>query len=167
MSYIPLLWRHNGRDGVSNHQPHDCSLSRSFRPRSKKTSKLRVTGLCAGNSPATSEFPAQMASYAENVSIWWRHNDTKLRGETSFFRVRSCHIHMKIVQCPHVSVSFCSIHHEWFCQYWHIFESILSRKGTLNPMELFRICTLCRNSEVQLLEHLALNVIRYPITVTS
>ena len=33
------------------------------------TSKLRVTGLCAGNSPATGEFPAQMASNAENVSI--------------------------------------------------------------------------------------------------
>ena len=41
---------------------------------SKKTSKLRVTGLCAGNSPGTGEFPAQMASNAENVSIWWRHH---------------------------------------------------------------------------------------------
>ena len=41
----------------------------------KKTSKLRVTGLCAGNSPGTGEFPAQMASNAENVSIWWRHHD--------------------------------------------------------------------------------------------
>ena len=40
----------------------------------KKTSKLRVTGLCAGNSPGTGEFPAQMASNAENVSIWWRHH---------------------------------------------------------------------------------------------
>ena len=39
-----------------------------------KTSKLRVTGLCVGNSPGTGEFPAQMASYAENVSIWWRHH---------------------------------------------------------------------------------------------
>ena len=68
-----LLWRHNGRHGVSNHQPHDCLLSRSIRRRSKRTSKLRVTGLCAGNSPVTGEFPAQMASNAENVSIWWRH----------------------------------------------------------------------------------------------
>ena len=40
--------------------------------RSKKTPKLRVTGLCAGNSPLTGEFLAQMASDAENVSIWWR-----------------------------------------------------------------------------------------------
>ena len=64
-----LLRRHYGRDGVGNHQPHDCLLNRSFRRRSKKTSKLRVTGLCAGNSPVTGEFPAQMASNAENVSI--------------------------------------------------------------------------------------------------
>ena len=48
-----LLWRHNRRKGVSNHQPHDCLLNRPFSRRSKKTSKLRVTGLCAGNSPVT------------------------------------------------------------------------------------------------------------------
>ena len=60
-----LQWRHNGHNSVSNHQPHDCLLNRLFRRRSQKTSKLRVTGLCAGNSPGTGEFPAQMASYAE------------------------------------------------------------------------------------------------------
>ena len=41
-------WRNNERDGVSNHQPHDCLLNRLFRHRSKKTSKPRVTGLCGG-----------------------------------------------------------------------------------------------------------------------
>ena len=83
LKHVNLIWpslisalqrRHNGRDGVSNHQPYDCLLNRLFRRRSKKTSKLRVTGLCAGNSPVTGEFPAQMASNAENVSIWWRHH---------------------------------------------------------------------------------------------
>ena len=69
-----VRWRQNGRDSVSNHQSHDCLLNRLFRRRSKKTSKLRVTGLCVGNSPGTGEFPAQMASYAENVSIEWRHH---------------------------------------------------------------------------------------------
>ena len=69
-----LQWRHNGRDSVSHHQPHDCLLNRLFRRRSKKTSKLRVTGLCAGNSPVTGEFPAQRASNAEFFSIWWRHH---------------------------------------------------------------------------------------------
>ena len=63
------------RDGVSNYQPHDCLLNRLFRRRSKKTLKLRVTGLCAGNSPVTGEFLAQMASNAENISIRWRHRD--------------------------------------------------------------------------------------------
>ena len=33
-----------------------------------------VTGLCAGNSSVIGEF-AQMASNAENVSIWWRHHE--------------------------------------------------------------------------------------------
>ena len=69
-----LQWRHNERDGVSNHQPCDCLLNCLFRRISKKTSKLRVTGLCAGNSPVTGKFPAQRASNAKNVSIWWRHH---------------------------------------------------------------------------------------------
>ena len=69
-----LLWRYKGRGSVPNPQPHDYLLNRLFRRRSNKTSKLRVTGLCVGNSPGTSEFPAQMASNAKNVSIWWRHH---------------------------------------------------------------------------------------------
>ena len=67
-----LQWRHSGCDSVSNHQPRDCFFNLCFRRRSKKTSKIRVTGRCAGNSPGTGEFPAQMASNAENISIWWR-----------------------------------------------------------------------------------------------
>ena len=69
-----LQWRHNGRNGVSNNKPYDCLLNRLFRGRSKKTSKLRVTGLCTRNSPVTDEFPAQMASNTENVCIWWCHH---------------------------------------------------------------------------------------------
>ena len=71
---VSLQWRQNEHDSVSNHQPHDCLFNCLFRRRSKKTSKLRVTGLCVGNSPGTGEFPAKMASNAENVSIWWRHH---------------------------------------------------------------------------------------------
>ena len=67
-SWTSLRWRHNEHDGISNHQPHDCLLKRVFRRRSKETSKLRLTGLC----PVTGEFPAQRASNAENVFIWWR-----------------------------------------------------------------------------------------------
>ena len=42
---ILLQWRPNGRNSVSNHQPHDCLLNRLFR-----------------------------RSNVENVSIWWRHH---------------------------------------------------------------------------------------------
>ena len=72
IAVLTLQWRHKWqRDFVSNHH---CLLNRLFRRKSKKTSRLRVTGLCVGNSPVTGEFPTQRASNAENVSIWWRHH---------------------------------------------------------------------------------------------
>ena len=46
-----LQWCHKWRDSVSNHQRLYCLLNRLFRRRSKKTSKLRVTGLCEGDLP--------------------------------------------------------------------------------------------------------------------
>ena len=45
---MSLRWHHNGHDGVWN-QPNHCLLKRLFWRRSKKPSKLRVTGLCVGN----------------------------------------------------------------------------------------------------------------------
>ena len=77
LAFNSLRWRHNGRDSVSKHKLHECLLNRLFRHRTKKTSKLPVTGLCVGNSPWGGEFPAQMASNAKNVSIWWRHHVAK------------------------------------------------------------------------------------------
>ena len=69
-------------------------VNRLFRRRSKKISNLCVTGLCAGNSPVTGEFPAQMASNVENVSIWWRHHGT-------------CRSHWRVtnMQLDHLSVA--------------------------------------------------------------
>ena len=48
---------------------------------------LSVTSLCEGNSPVTGEFPAQRASNAENVSIWWRHHVDTARREGEIWRV--------------------------------------------------------------------------------
>ena len=82
-----LRWRHNGHESVSNHQPYHCLLNLLFGCTSKKTWKLRVTGLCVGNSPGTGEFAAQMASNAENVSIWWRHHGIDaIRSESLLIR---------------------------------------------------------------------------------
>ena len=75
VSVPPILFylitvAYKDHEGVSNHQPYDCLFGRQ----SKKTSKLCVTGLWAGNSPETGEFSSQMASNAGNASIWWRHH---------------------------------------------------------------------------------------------
>ena len=61
-------------DGILNHQPHNCFSNRLFRWRSTESSKLCTTDLFVENSPVTDEFPAQRASNAENVTIWWRHH---------------------------------------------------------------------------------------------
>ena len=72
-----LLWRHNGRDCVSNHQPHDCLLNRLFRSRSQKTSKLRVTGLCVQgihrwpvNSPHKRPVTRKMFLFDDVITIY-------------------------------------------------------------------------------------------------
>ena len=72
-----LQWRHDECESVSNRLCPDCLLKRLFRHRSKKTPKLRVTGLCEGNPSVTGGFPSQRSSNAENVSIWWRHHVTE------------------------------------------------------------------------------------------
>ena len=52
--------------------------------RSKKASKLRVTGICKGNSPVTGEFPAQKASNVEKfpfddvIMIYFSIGTTKI-----------------------------------------------------------------------------------------
>ena len=69
---LPLQWRHNERDGISNHLRIDGLLN--FAGADGKTLNFRVTGLCEVNWPVTGEFHSKRASNAENVSIWWRHH---------------------------------------------------------------------------------------------
>ena len=77
---ISLHWRHNDRDGVTNHRPRGCLHKHLLRRTWKTISKLRVTGLCAGNSPVagvTREmFPfddvIMIYSYSCNYSLVWR-----------------------------------------------------------------------------------------------
>ena len=74
MRYVVIIHVKFSETCISNHQPHGCLLNCLFRRRSKETSKLRLTGLCEGNSPGTGEFHAQRASNAETVFIWWRQS---------------------------------------------------------------------------------------------
>ena len=63
--YTSLPWCHNGCDVISNQQRPDCLLNHLFRHRSKKTSKLHISGLCEGNPLVTGGFPSQRASNVE------------------------------------------------------------------------------------------------------
>ena len=93
--------RHNERDGVSNHRRLDCLFDHLFRRRSKKTSKLCITGLCEGNSPVTGEFPSQRASNAENISIWCRHHENR-----NYWYRRGVLFHEMLSECSPVEICF-------------------------------------------------------------
>ena len=75
--YCPITtlhWRHNGRNSVSNYQHRDSLFNRLFRRRSKETSKFRVTGLCAGNSPgpvnSRHKWPVTRKMFSLMTSSW-------------------------------------------------------------------------------------------------
>ena len=103
-SHIGLNYKSpDERDGVSNHQPPDCLLNCLFSCRSKKTSKLRVSGLCAGNSPVNGEFPTQRARDAESVSISWRHYEKKNRSKYNRRSSRTIYIHMSKNTRPRIT----------------------------------------------------------------
>ena len=114
-----LQWCHNERDGISRRLY--CLPHNFYRHRSKKTAKSRVTGLCEGNSPVTSEFPAQRSSNTENDSIWCRHHASKSRlNKPIYMCVCVCSktaFHSMIYWCfwPHLSPN----HHQtwyWLCK---------------------------------------------------
>ena len=67
-----LQWRHNEPGVVWNQNPCDCLLNRLFGCISKKTSKFRVTGLCAGTSTVTVESPALIKLQVKlgDLEIW-------------------------------------------------------------------------------------------------
>ena len=114
-----------------NHLPHDCLLNRLFRHRSKKTPKPRVTGLCAGNSPVIDKFPAQRASNAENVSIWWRHHafitmyvinhdmTWKISKIHMFFVYRDLSEKSQYTLCIWIYRTFCRFELHIWSEIWH------------------------------------------------
>ena len=125
----PLQWRHNGRDGVSNHQRHDCLLNRLFRRRSKKTSKLRITGLCVRgihrspvNSPHKGPVTRRMFPFEDvimlcYVLLWFSNNWFYPHPPTS-----TC-------GCPSASERHQKYVNKWIVR---IYQVLLILPGTLN-----------------------------------
>ena len=65
--WLTLQWRHNERGGVSNNWHFDCLLNRLSKQRSKKTQKLRVTGLCEENSPHKGPITRKMFPFDDGI----------------------------------------------------------------------------------------------------
>ena len=117
---ITLQWHHNEHDGVSNHRCLNCLLNCLFRHRSKKTSKLYVTGLCEGDPPVTGGFPSQRASNVEKVSIWWRHHEKWCRNCLTCIRIVAqlllCHLNCTchlVTMLIRSHISFKSVQLHW------------------------------------------------------
>ena len=88
-TWSSLQWRNHERDGTSNHRRPCCLFNHLFRCRSKKTSKLCVTGLDEGKStglyppppdilitPASLPLPPPPPRYfnhsgLESLRPWW------------------------------------------------------------------------------------------------
>ena len=60
----------------------------------KENSKALRNWLLCGEFTGTGEFPAQMASNAENVSIWWRHHVPRRKPKIYM------HLHHYIAKSP-------------------------------------------------------------------
>ena len=92
--WYSLQWRHNERDGVSNHRCLDGLHNRLFRRWSRKTSKLSVTGLC-GEFTGHRWIPSCTKGHnTGNVSIWWRHHVNMSRPELNEWNfAEDMHVH--------------------------------------------------------------------------
>ena len=116
---LSLQWRHNELDGVTHHRRLGCLLDRLFRRRSKKTSQLRVTVLCEGNSPVNGEFPAQKASNAE---------------KRFHFLTSSCQIDTAMYSSYTAQGIMLSFHGKQMCRVWSIDHKInIHQNGNYDP----------------------------------
>ena len=109
-STVALQWHHDDLDDVSNHQPHGCLLNRLFRRRSKKTAKLRVIGLSAGNSPGPVNSPhkgpvtRKMLPFDDVIMVY------KTTGR-SFMKISEIRIEIQ-------NASFRKMHLKMFAKWW-------------------------------------------------
>ena len=67
-------WRHNGCDSVSKSPASRLFTQPFIQTQIKENIKAPCHWPLCGEFTGTGEFPAQMASNAENVSIWWRYH---------------------------------------------------------------------------------------------
>ena len=72
-----------------------------FRPRSKKKLCSASLAFVRGILAVACEFPAQRATNAENVSIWWRHHgyEIQIQSFSSLSQFNALGVKIKCVEC--------------------------------------------------------------------
>ena len=145
---MALQWRHNGRDGVSNHQTHDCLLNHLFRRRSRKTSKLSVIGLYEGNAPVTCEFPHKgpVTRKIHLMTASWNHYCEHGQETTQtiqwpgslgqiYIKIHAWHqfSHITGLCCPRNRNRICKL----FCLKWILIRKLLKKIGNLVKSMIF------------------------------
>ena len=112
----PLLWFGTGWPSFSNDLQTDITVTSKWAlwrlksPASLLFTQPYIQGQIKEsiNSPVTGEFPAQMASNAENISIWWRHHDIYSAGKMVLILKRA-----PMLSCPVNNALSTTIHVQW------------------------------------------------------
>ena len=89
MHVATLQWRHNERDGVSNHKPHDCLLNRLFKAKIKENIKAPRHWPLWGEFTGNRWIPRTKGQYREKCfhlmtsswSLYECHHDKQLAGQ--------------------------------------------------------------------------------------
>ena len=81
-SHQTLQWRHNERDGISNHQPRDCLFNRLFKAQIKENIKAPRHWPSWGEFTGDRWIPRTKGQYHGKASIWWRHHEKLGTSET-------------------------------------------------------------------------------------
>ena len=110
---FPLQWRHNERNGVSNHQPYDCLLYRLFKAQIKKNHQRSASLAFVRGSPrwpmnsshkgpvTRKMFPFDdVIMFPEDVTKQWDFQDFKI--QNSFV---ASHQTLYNIQHSHVSTN--------------------------------------------------------------
>ena len=136
-----LQWRHIDHDDVSNRQPHGCLLNHLFRRRSKKISKLRVTGLCVGNSPG----PVNSPHKGPVTRKMFPFDDViMLRSRCQWLCKRNCRVYF----CKTMGIFVCL--YSWFSFRWISIGQMMFCRGMcgkplLNFIQLTDVYNTCWN----------------------
>ena len=131
---VSIWWRHH--DGFNYLFPASLLFTQPFiQKQIKENIKApRHWPLC-GEVTGTGEFPAQRASYAENVSIWWRHHDKMIQGhlytfdQNFIFHLPSYPYVKNCIKCNNCINSFVCPHYiqcTRFCYTCFCFGNIMS-----------------------------------------